>query len=386
MEAGMRLSWSAAVSAFDSNRDTADPLGFRGWANQLARDLVPGLTQVTWRTRGYSLLCKGLQLAKDVEEKKGKNAVEAFLRFERLWVGAQREVHGERARWAGVRMASLLLAEDSYRLDRPLTSQQLYSGLWGAYRRSATALGLIQPSGRRSGPAGYKLTALGHELAGAVAKAALSERVHLATHILKDSLPKEVLKSLIQSEHPGEQPSKREVEILSSAMRSADQSQDRALSRLRRVYDQQRSRSLDLDTLLHASELSETQRRSAMAARELCELMDTIEEPFRVWVTGGSVGPLSPAILDHPGWDTARSWPVPELVSLHDTIRARLKAESVLVALHRHHKQLMEQRGAEPWECDVETPSRRNYQSPDFCLPSAVRLFGEGVLQQQGVH
>lgn len=384
MDIGIELVWSAPVTDFDGTRDTADPLGFRGWANQLARDLVPGLTQVTFRTRGYSLLCKGLLLAQSVAERKQADPVDAFLRFERLWVGAQRAVHGEHARWAGVRMASVLLSEDSYRLDKALTSQQLYSGLWGAYRRSATALGLIQPIGHRSGPAAYKLTTLGSELASAVTKAAFVEKVRLADHILKESLQVDVLKSLIAQEPPGNQPSAREVEILSKAMMVADEAQDNALRRLRRSYDQRNRRRLELDALVQAEELSAVQHRAATAARDLRELMLAVEEPYRRWVTGSPVDPIPRAIWRHVGWETVHRWPVPELVSLHALMRSLPEGMAAFEAIQQHHARLMEQRGAEPWERDIETPTRSAYQAPDFCLPSASQLFAEGVLQ--GAH
>lgn len=381
MGLGIELAWSAPVTELDGSRDTADPLGFRGWVNQLARDLVPGLTQATSRTRGYSLLCKGLQLARSVADRYPVNPVDAFLRFERLWVGAQRAVHEDRARWVGIRMASVLLDEPDYRLDRALTSQQLYSGLWGGYRRSATAFGLIEPVGRHSGPAGCKPTARGSELAGAVTRAAFTERVQLANHILKESLPKDFLTTLIAHSPPGDQPDEHEVRILSSAIRDADRFCDRALQRLRQLYDQRGGEQLSLDSLVQPGFLSPVQQRAAAAAQELYKLMEAIEQPYRLWVTGWSVEPISPAILEHPGWETARRWPVAELVALHKAMRhGRTAGDDLFEAIHGRHMELMEERGAEPWERGVETPARRVYQAPDFCLTPASRLFAEGVL------
>lgn len=373
------LAWSAPVTDFDGSRDTADPLGFRAFANQLARDLVPGLTQATCRTRGYSLLCKGLALALGAQKSKGVDPVEVFLRFERLWVGAQRAVHGEKARWVGIRMAALLLDKDDYRLDRPLTTQQLYSGIWGAYRRSATSLGLIQPQGRRSGPAGYSLTALGTKLAEAVNKAAFSERVQLGKHVTKLSLSMELLRALIEGERPGHLPSHAEVENLSAAMTIADQACDNALHRLRRAYDDGGTGELDLG-VLDGAELSDVQMRAAAAARELLELMDAIEKPYRMWVTGSSDESISATIWKHAGWETIHRWPVPDLATLHDALRSTAKGSAVFESLHKHHVRLMEQRGAEPWEREVETPARSKYQAPDFCLTSASQLFAEGVM------
>jgi len=384
MNPSLEIAWSAPVTDLDDGRDTADPLGFRGWANQLACDLVPGLTQVTWRTRGYSLLCNGLLLAQKFEQNRDINPVEAFLRFERLWVGAQRAVHGKGARWAGVRMADVLLANDTYRLDKPLTSQQLYSGIWGGYRRSATALGLIRPSGRRSGPSGYELTKLGKDMASAVAKNGFSAKSRLAEHILKPSLPVDVLRSLILEQPPGQEPSLPEVDLLSTAIRATDRLQDNALQCLRSAFDRCKRRPLELVTLAKEKELSDVQRRAAVAASELLSLMLAIEAPYRLWVTGSSVKPIPQTIWRHPGWETIRRWPVPELVSLHDTMCSPPKGATVFETIHQHHERLMESRGAEPWERDIDTPARRDYQAPDFCLQSASLLFAEGVLQ--GAH
>lgn len=378
MKLDIDLAWSSPVTDCDGSRDTADPLGFRSFANQLARDLVPSLTQVTRRTRGYALLCKGLALALAAEKKRA-DPVDVFLRFERLWVGAQRAVHGEKARWAGVRMAQILLNDGNYRLDRALTTQQLYSGIWGTYRRSATALGLIQPQGRRSGPAGYRLTALGSEMTSAVTKAAFAERVHLTNHVSKASLPIEVLQSLIIKELPGHQASEGEVEQLSEAMRAADRAWDNALQRLRRAYDRSGTGSLDLSEL-DVTGLSDVQQRATGAARELRELMEAVEKPYRLWVTGASVETILPATWKHPGWGTIRQWPIPELVTLHESVRSAGKGIEVFETLHKHHTWLMEQRGAEAWEQDIETRARSTYQAPDFCLPSATQLFAEGVL------
>lgn len=384
MNPSLEIAWSAPVTDLDDGRDTADPLGFRGWANQLARDLVPGLTQVTWRTRGYSLLCNGLLLAQKLEEKRDINPVEAFLRFERLWIGAQRAVHGKGARWAGVRMADVLLANDTYRLDKPLTSQQLYSGIWGGYRRSATALGLIRPSGHRSGPSGYELTKLGKDMASAVSKNGFSERSRLAEHILKPFLPVDVLRSLIPKKPPGQEPSVPEVDLLSTAIQATDRLQDNALQCLRSAFDRRKRRPLELVTLAKEKELSDVQRRAAVAASELLSLMLAIEAPYRLWVTGSSVKPIPQTIWRHPGWETIRRWPVPELVSLHDTMCSPPKGATVFETIHQHHERLMESRGAEPWERDIDTPVRRDYQAPVFCLQSASLLFAEGVLQ--GAH
>lgn len=381
MNPSLEIAWSAPVTDLDDGRDTADPLGFRGWANQLARDLVPGLTQVTWRTRGYSLLCKGLQLVQTLEPKREVEPVEAFLRFERLWVGAQRAVHGKGARWAGVRMADVLLADDAYRLDKPLTSQQLYSGIWGGYRRSATALGLIRPRGHRSGPSGYELTKLGKDMASAVAKNGFSEKCRLAEHILKPSLPVDMLRSLIPKKPPGQKPSVLEVDLLSTAIQATDRLQDNALQCLRSAFDHCKRRPLELVTLAKEKELSDVQRRAAVAASELLSLMLAIEAPYRMWVTGSSVKPIPQTIWRHPGWETIRRWPVPELVSLHDNMCSPPKGATVFETIHQHHERLMESRGTEPWERDIDTPARREYQAPDFCLQSASLLFAEGVLQ-----
>ena len=52
--------WTSYLEGYDDGRETGDPLGFREAANQIARILVPGLTQRTRMTRGFTLLVLGL--------------------------------------------------------------------------------------------------------------------------------------------------------------------------------------------------------------------------------------------------------------------------------------------------------------------------------------
>lgn len=83
----LQLAWSCPAPDLSVTRDGGDPLGLRAYANRLARELCPGLTQTTRRTRGFSLLTLGLQFALQSEDEDSAN--DCFLRFERLFVVAQ---------------------------------------------------------------------------------------------------------------------------------------------------------------------------------------------------------------------------------------------------------------------------------------------------------
>jgi hypothetical protein len=62
-------------------RDTADPLGFRAAAVRVARRLVPALTQSSFRARGFSLVCFGLDAGRRPPTLLDRAIDDAFLRF-----------------------------------------------------------------------------------------------------------------------------------------------------------------------------------------------------------------------------------------------------------------------------------------------------------------
>src|SRR5664279_2159822 len=89
MMAGFTFGWTCADREAVVTRHSGDPLGLRAWANRVARDLTPGVTDVTNRVQGYAVFCAGLLIAADAVPHRVIAANEAFLRFEALWVHAQ---------------------------------------------------------------------------------------------------------------------------------------------------------------------------------------------------------------------------------------------------------------------------------------------------------
>ncbi len=75
--------------------------------------------------------------------------------------------------------------------------------------------------------------------------------------------------------------------------------------------------------------------------------------------------------------DLALEFDVPLHIHIAET---RLEVDDSRTEFPAAHSQLMNQRGVEPWDVGVETPTRLAYQAPDFCLGSASRLFAEGFL------
>ena len=138
-----------------SDRESADPLGFRSVANSIARDLVPGLTNSTWLPRGYSLVCLGVDFAQAGDTPARRN--DRYLRFERLFVLAAQLKNGDEHPYPGKRVAARLLGQPGERapLDRALLSRELAGGMWSTYRRSAINLGLLRQVGRGAKPAGH---------------------------------------------------------------------------------------------------------------------------------------------------------------------------------------------------------------------------------------
>jgi hypothetical protein len=94
--AGFTFGWTCADLEAVVTRHSGDPLGLRAWANRVARDLTPGVTDVMNRVQGYAVFCAGLLIADDAASDKLISANEAFLRFEALWVHAQTR---HRSRW-----------------------------------------------------------------------------------------------------------------------------------------------------------------------------------------------------------------------------------------------------------------------------------------------
>ena len=105
-----KTAWTVPFDVATGSRDSGDPLGFRAYANRLARELVPGLTKANQLTRGFSVLCLGLQIAQSTGASEAE-VRDRFLRFERLWVASEVRSLGDDAVFPGKRRAAQLLAD-----------------------------------------------------------------------------------------------------------------------------------------------------------------------------------------------------------------------------------------------------------------------------------
>ena len=379
----MELAWSAYVEGFSSDRDTADPLGFRAVATRFARELVPGLTQVTSLTRGFSLIALGIDLLSKVHE---RDRDELFLHFERLWVAAQVKHHGAvpEVPFAGKIAAQAYLGLGKpYPLAKPILAHQLSAGLWGQYRKASVHFGLLNPMRVRSArPRFAKLTPDGNKIAKAARDHAFEPDFQLARYIKKGTITQDVLDHVLPN---GDRPDKEEVAILSQAMGKADKGCGGALGNLRKVYDGQNGDTLKLELETFKDKkylklLSKRQQEALKAAGAVDELMKKVEEPYRRWVTGEKPDTPAPSLWQHESWQILQAEGCPEIDSLHKTARtAAEKGKDVFVALHEHHTWLARRRGSEPWEPGVPHPAHKRFEPYDFCLNAATWLFGEGV-------
>ncbi len=124
---GVDFVWTEPPDGLGQARDTADPLGFRSSALGMARRLVPALTQTSHRTRGFSLICFGVDAGRRQPALPPSGVNDAYRRFERLVVYAQCshfDMEGRLPgdiRYAGSRRAyARLSAASALDLNRPL--------------------------------------------------------------------------------------------------------------------------------------------------------------------------------------------------------------------------------------------------------------------------
>ena len=363
----MKTAWTAVgVPDGARERDTGDPLGIRAWGNRVARRLVPGLTRVSRSTRGFSLLCFCLS-----ESKKYRgHEREAFLRAERLWVGAY-VAGGGGTDLAGVRAAGRLLSDDGYPLDRPILSDQLAGGVWGQYRRAAVSFGMVSGAGLGRLTMGTtRVRAPGRDMAACLRRE--MHGTHLARFLTSQGthlVPRHTLDKITATSPLAE----AEVGALSEGMREFDKARDGALGRLRAIYE---TDGLDVDSVaMSPDRLSDLQAAAAVSAVAVRDLVDLVEVPYRRWITNLGRNPVS---IDVPGviWDLAGREHESDVARLGRAIaEARLGAR--MDAVHDFHRTLAQERGSDPWE-PGHSPGEGS--PPTFALDAAAQLFGEGVL------
>lgn len=398
----MRISYSVPPEdLWGQVRDNGDPLGFRSVATAIARDLVPGLTQSTNVGRGFSLVCLGLHFARVPRNNGNVNSPnkvnKRYLRFERLMVLAARERDPSPSGFPfpGVRSADRLLQRDPVSLEKPLLTNELGSGLWGAYRRAAIEFGLIElrqnvQSRRSTKPADHRLTKSGTDL---VKRA--SDRILEGHHVRPTLDGGFATRNYLKHLNVTGTCSPKERTVLRRALGSFDKKQGGAHRRLATSYAEQGT--LDLSSL-KVEGWPDSHRRAAEAARAVTRLIDTYEKVIRLAAIGQDEQTHKIAFVPVPAadWDLIGRWDRVGLTRLRDLIAppdangqktmhtsggpsAAVSHATVLDRLFDFHQMLAAERGGLPWERGQEPIGRSVYNPPDFALSSAESLYAEGI-------
>ena len=375
----LQLAWSKVNREDEADRDTGDPLGFKACCHEVARILVPGLTQRTQLVRGFSLLALGLQKIQNRTD-----STELFLRFESLIVGSQVRYYmakkqNESTPFSGKEQAARLLQEsDSYDLKKRLLTNQLAGGIWGSYRKASSYFGLIESRGGRStSPSVTELTTKGKNLAEE-AKCVLAQNFHLMKYLKEGEIPLDQLCALGMNL---DKPTDTEVKQLTETINEVDITNNHAL---RKLYEHWKHTSTTLTlNSLNPMKLTADQRGALSVAKALVRLMEAIEGPWRIWVTGGE-SEISHKVGQMDEWETLENWGGSAAIplDLQKMIASQKDSKTVFNAIQEHHLKLCSSRSAKAWEKleDIGPADKRGQFDPyDFCLGSASSLFGEGV-------
>lgn len=367
------LAWSALADDQPATRDGGDPLGFRSFANRLAREIAPGLTLSTNQARAFGVLCLGLRDFAEADDGGG-----AFLKFETFWVSAQArhfQNEPELNRWRGKRSALWRVQaagpNGEVSLTQPILQNQLSAGTWGAYRRSGGLFGLTRRATQRGRPEKALLTPQGSLLADATWQAirsAAGKKVHFAYRIKQGAVPADGLKWVLKDGKP----SKAELAILNRGIQGFDRASDGRLGALYRVWSE--TGELSISSLVKGDGLPQADSVAAGAA--VVHLISALEPPLRKWAATGSEPNLPSGVWQSKAWDQVGAWGEHDLLALRN---AGLEAGSGLAALQQHQRWLAEIRGSEPWEAGMAEPSVRRFTPPVFALPAVQRLFEDGV-------
>jgi len=370
----VQWAWTALTEPAAGTRDSGDPLGFRAFATRLAREIAPGLTQTTSMTRGFALATLGLELT---GEYRVADRDLVFEGFERLFVASQVNHHGiDGTPYAGKRLASALLQGfEEYPVYKPILKRQLSSGIWGAYRRSASYFGMVASGDRRHGnPASSVLLGRGKELAQACRAAAILPNTQLASYAARPTVPHSVLDRFKANGHVA---SANEVSILSEAVAYVDLRHGGRLKNLRLVFADGPEETLTPKRVASAKHLDPDHLDAASAAAALVTLMEAIEAPYREWITGDTNARLDPGVLGLPGWRHAGERKERDLQHLQRLLESNVSLDSV----QEHQAWLAQRRGAQGWHPDDFDEARRLFVPATFSLKAASNLFAEGVLK-----
>lgn len=384
--------WSLAVEG-GASRESGDPLGIRVWANQVAAGLAPGLTNSTTSVQGYGLLCAGLDLFHQPSSRKHLLSVgptESWLRWERLWVLAQAS-HAEKLsvkdipHWRGYRQAVRFLGLEWADLTIPFLGQQLSTGSWGAYRRSAGRFGLIDAArgGRATSPVDSRLTVRGHRVAkawrdrnlrgdhgwtaGKVAKIlnrGWTTAEEARTVFRADRAPYTAVASRISrglhEDHPD--PGRADVAQRLTALRS--------------IWEIHPSLTARQVWRAPAGIVSPTQRDLGHQGHVVGRLFRSVEVPYRLWLTDPSSDPPGAALWQEPWWAIAEG----HSVEARELRQAGLSTPGSWDGLHEWAERLAARRGGQATQPGEAPTSFANVPAPALGLRSAAALFAQGLL------
>jgi hypothetical protein len=330
-------------------------------------------------TRGFGLLCLGLDIATGQGPLNETAVRERFLRVERIWVAAEVLRSGTDSRFAGKRRARRLLAGVAhYPVDLPILDQQLTTGVWGTYRRSSSAFGLISGAGSRTVRLSETmLNASGRQLAATLRQHA-GRGVQLGHWAAQASrtVPIPVLEQLAAHATP----TNDEVLVLAQGMAAYDKAHELALCHLRSAYDHRGGLTL---ATINLGKLAPQQRLAVKVARSLVTAINAIERPFRHWVATGERSPIRSSAWSLDVWTAAESEGENDLIHLRNLAASRPAAKQ-LDAVLQHHRWLARSRGAPAWAPGDGREASFADEAPTFTLRAAASLFGEGVAPRAG--
>jgi len=257
-----------------------------------------------------------------------------------------------------------------------LLHDDLSGGLWGAYRRPAIQLGLLQERWTRSTPSATTVLPLGKALARTLDGRAISDPAavrKLARDPLR--LTDSERTAYLIAEDTGFAP-EEEAAGLSRALteyddRRVERGRGRRFGALRSAYDKAGHLSVES---VDGSLLTEGQAQALEEARALVAIMNAVERPYRLWVTGNRAT-LAKSVLNDSAWALVATVAEPDLQAL----RSDLQHDPTFDAVHRHQARLATARGRESWEREDPRPGRDEFEPPDFTLRTMASLFTEGV-------
>jgi hypothetical protein len=374
------FGWSREDLRLGVGRQGSDPLGFRAWANRVARDLTPGVTNFTTRVRGFALLCGGVRIASQAASTNLLTPDEAFRRFETLWVHAQtRHLLSKRTaeRWPGSRTAARLQDENSLDLSIGLLASPLASGIFGSYRRGAIRLRLVQPPQRGAiRPDTARLTRSGMQLAEECLKRfwASDAGGGRNSQLLRALRTGRASSNDLSTIRVDSRPAMHESAILQKAIDNSDELVRLGLAALRRQYDIQSDMLAVLDG---DGELTPFQSQARVTAQIILRLVDEIETPYRQWISGNEVSPVPDSV-----WADDALWTAVEARGGTDALALRRHAreQGGWDGVDNWQRQLSELRGSDPVERGYVTKDYAGASPPTFGLLAVKSLFDDGLL------